>query len=86
MIFYCAKLHLPKCKGSCVISIKLLQILIFNRPSCPFFAFFTKMFLVKFVNNLVIYQNTKFRDSTLKGSSLEFVLEFEQSLRQFEID
>jgi hypothetical protein len=48
MTFHCSKLHLCKCNGSVVISIKQMLILNVNRPPCSLlFVFFHKNGLIK---------------------------------------
>jgi hypothetical protein len=47
----------------------------FNRPQCSYFPFFAKKGLLKVVNPLKIYQNTKFHGPALTGASFAFTLE-----------
>jgi hypothetical protein len=71
MISYYTKVHLSKYNGSCIVSTK--QTMNFNIQLAAMFVFLflTKMFLLKFVHPLKIYQYTKFHGPTLNGASFE---------------
>jgi hypothetical protein len=44
-----------------------IRILNYNRPTCSYFWLFAKVFLLKVVRPLKIYQHTKFHGPTLTG-------------------
>jgi hypothetical protein len=69
MISHFSEVHLSKCNGSRVVSIK--QTMNFDIQTAAMFVFFVfdKNDLIKFVHPLKIYHYTKFHGPTLTGAS-----------------
>jgi hypothetical protein len=71
MIFYCVRLYLSKCNGTCIVSVKQNMDFNFQPHSTYVFLIFhqKKKALLKVVNPLKIHQYTKFHGPTLTGAS-----------------
>jgi hypothetical protein len=69
MVSYYTKVHLSKCNGSRVVSIK--QNTNFNIQTAAMFVFFDfdKMVELKVVHPLKVYQHTKLHGPTLNSAS-----------------
>jgi hypothetical protein len=65
MIIYFSGLHLSKCKGSWVVSIKQNMYFNFQQSSTLASLVFTKTVLLKLVYPLKIYQHIQFHSSTV---------------------
>jgi hypothetical protein len=80
-IFHCAKLHLTKCNGSWILSIKYSVNFNFQPPAIfvffIFLLFAAKVVLLKVVYPLKICQHTKYHGPTLTGQIFHPPQQFE---------